>query len=114
MKAMSLHQPWASLIATGKKTIETRKHRTHHRGPLLICSTKRPYAPYRGGYPTGVAVCIVEVLDCRPMTDADWPAACCDAYPNAWAWVLGPTTPLEPFTVRGKQGMFNVELPEGR
>lgn len=37
--ALSLWQPWASLIATGAKTIETRGWRTDYRGPLLICSS---------------------------------------------------------------------------
>ena len=36
MKALSLWQPWASLIALGVKTIETRSWSTTYRGPLLI------------------------------------------------------------------------------
>lgn len=41
MKAISIHQPYAGLIATGAKTIETRPWATKHRGPLVICSTGR-------------------------------------------------------------------------
>ncbi len=33
---LSLHQPWASLIAIGVKTIETRSWSTKYRGPLAI------------------------------------------------------------------------------
>ena len=59
MKALSLHQPWATWIATGAKSIETRTRPVSYRGPLLICSTKRPpeatdpwlYAPR--GIPAG-------------------------------------------------------------
>lgn len=40
MKALSLWQPWASLMQIGAKTIETRSWYTNYRGPLLICSTK--------------------------------------------------------------------------
>jgi hypothetical protein len=40
MKAISLWQPWASLIATGAKTIETRSWETKYRGPLVICAAK--------------------------------------------------------------------------
>ena len=40
MKAISLWQPWASLMQTGAKQIETRSWSTNYRGPLLICSTK--------------------------------------------------------------------------
>ncbi len=41
MKAISLHQPWASLVATGVKTIETRSWSTKYRGPLAIHAAKR-------------------------------------------------------------------------
>lgn len=40
MKAISLWQPWASLVATGSKRFETRSWYTNYRGPLLICSAK--------------------------------------------------------------------------
>ncbi|MBC9783509.1 ASCH domain-containing protein [Heliobacterium chlorum] len=36
MKALSLLQPWASLIAIGAKKIETRSWATKYRGPLAI------------------------------------------------------------------------------
>jgi hypothetical protein len=41
MKAISLWQPWASLVATGAKTIETRSWPTKYRGPLAIHAAKR-------------------------------------------------------------------------
>lgn len=41
MKALTLHQPWASLIAVGLKTIETRSWSTKYRGPLAIHAGKR-------------------------------------------------------------------------
>jgi len=40
MKALTLRQPWASLIALGHKTIETRSWRTHYRGPIAIHAAK--------------------------------------------------------------------------
>lgn len=39
MKALSLDQPWASLVAAGLKTNETRCWSTSYRGPLLIHAT---------------------------------------------------------------------------
>jgi hypothetical protein len=36
VKALTLHQPWASAIAEGLKTIETRSWLTSYRGPLAI------------------------------------------------------------------------------
>ena len=36
MKTLTVRQPWASLIAAGVKTIETRSWSTKYRGPLAI------------------------------------------------------------------------------
>jgi hypothetical protein len=36
MKVLSLLQPWATLVVTGHKKIETRSWQTSHRGLLLI------------------------------------------------------------------------------
>lgn len=41
VKAISLWQPWASLMATGAKRIETRSWATKYRGPLAIHAAKR-------------------------------------------------------------------------
>ncbi len=40
MKCLSLKQPYADLLATGKKTIEIRKWNSHFRGPFLIHASK--------------------------------------------------------------------------
>lgn len=40
MKALTIRQPWASLIALGVKTIETRSWSTSYRGPLAIHAGK--------------------------------------------------------------------------
>jgi len=40
MTAISIHQPWASLIAFGEKRYETRSWKTDYRGLLLT----RPWA----------------------------------------------------------------------
>lgn len=41
MRALSLRQPWASLVTIGVKTIETRSWATKYRGPLAIHAAKR-------------------------------------------------------------------------
>lgn len=38
MKALSVKQPWAALIASGEKPYEVRTWRTDYRGPLVICA----------------------------------------------------------------------------
>lgn len=40
MKALSLTQPWASLVAIGAKRIETRSWRTSYRGEVAIHAAK--------------------------------------------------------------------------
>lgn len=40
MRAISLHQPWASAIAYGAKRVETRSWSTNYRGPLAIHAAK--------------------------------------------------------------------------
>ena len=41
MKALSIMQPWAWLIANGHKDIENRSWPTRYRGPVLIHAGKR-------------------------------------------------------------------------
>jgi activating signal cointegrator 1 len=41
MQAISVNQPWASLIIAGAKRIETRSWSTNHRGPLAIHASKK-------------------------------------------------------------------------
>jgi hypothetical protein len=40
MKALSLTQPWASLVAIGAKRVETRSWTTSYRGPVAIHASK--------------------------------------------------------------------------
>lgn len=39
-KALTLTQPWATLVALGIKKVETRSWATGHRGPILIHAAK--------------------------------------------------------------------------
>lgn len=109
MKALSVRQPWASMIATGAKTIETRTYPTGYRGDLLIVSTKKPELP---GFPSGQALCIVKLVNCRPMIASDEAAARCKLYEGAYSLVFSEIRQIRPFRVRGKQGFYEVELPD--
>jgi ASCH domain len=40
--ALSLKQPWAALLVYGHKSIEVRRWRTPHRGPVLIHAARVP------------------------------------------------------------------------
>jgi hypothetical protein len=106
MKALSVKQPWANLLASGQKTIETRLWPTDYRGPILIVSSKTPNI-----HPAGFAVAIAELVDCRPMTPSDEAAACCAHYPGAFSWVLRNIQKIDIFPVRGKLGIYDVDIP---
>lgn len=41
MKAITIHQPWATLIALGEKRFETRGWATKYRGPIAIHASKK-------------------------------------------------------------------------
>jgi len=107
MKAISLHQPWAGMIAQGSKTIETRFWPTNHRGDLLIVSTKKPEIP---GLLSGFALCIVNLVNCRKMIVSDEAAARVSWRDDLWSWVLNDIRKIEPFRVRGHQGFYEVEV----
>lgn len=122
--ALSVKQPWASMIARGQKSIETRSWSTNYRGPLLICAGQSPDvgalrrfgvvpAEWEDKYPPGIALAIVTLLDVTPMTPRDEVAACCPRYAGAYAWRLGPIiAPVTPFPVRGQLGLFKVQAPD--
>lgn len=42
MKAITIWQPWATLLVSGKKKYETRSWATSYRGPIAIHAAKRP------------------------------------------------------------------------
>ena len=106
-KAISLKQPWANLVASGKKTIETRKWTTNYRGDLVICSSKKPNIS-----PAGYALCIVELYDIKPMTKDHEKAACIKVYPGAFSWFLRNLKPIKPiFPVKGQLGIFDLTIP---
>ena len=92
MKALTLTQPWATLVAIGAKKIETRSWATKYRGPLAIHAAKgmprsSEVACYQNkflralqskydmlpgrGYrwkdllPIGAVIAVVELTDCR-------------------------------------------------
>lgn len=149
MKAISLWQPWASLIAVGAKKYETRSWETDYRGPLLICASKgglctgaileliekepafqialKPLLPpncknpipydYLWGMVWGAAVAVVDLTkitkteNCFPkQMQGALPFG--DFSPGRYAWKLENVRLVKPFTVKGRQRLFEVELPE--
>lgn len=87
MKAISLTQPFASLVAAGLKHVETRSWTTAYRGPLAIHASKafpkwarelchtEPFTALLGTLvgdltqlPLGALVAVTRLVDVQPMT----------------------------------------------
>ena len=115
MKAISIRQPWASLIARGIKTIELRSWTTRYRGRLLVCASKGDVILPEGTAPGGVALCTTELYDIRKTCPDDLvPSAMPDDavfadIKNSYAWLLRNTQEIIPFPVKGKLSLFEVE-----
>jgi hypothetical protein len=120
------------LTAVGRKTIELRSWKVTYRGPLLICVSKKAdvlteasktlilqgaLAFWPGFHKwedlyvhAGFAICIVELVDCRPMERRDEAAACRPFNPDLFSWVTEPVQrrTIVRFPVKGYQGLFEV------
>ena len=123
ISALSVRQPWAHLIRERLKTVEVRSQPTRHRGELLICASKAlddraraiamDYELTLDLLPLGAAVAWASLVDCRPFTAADEPAALVRCIPGQerFAWVLEDIQPIYPRTVRGQLGIFSIDDP---
>lgn len=137
MKAITLWQPWATLMIMGAKTIETRSWATSHRGPLIIHASKRwtdeeefyfyraPFNSVLRSYgitepkdlPFGAALGTVWVL---AMTRTEQlrktipfeEKAFGNYEPGRWGWVTD-VSKLErfdaPVPIKGAQGLWNYD-----
>lgn len=140
MKAITIHQPWASLIAHGHKRYETRSWRTHYRGPIAIHASQRtdrqavldvareyPHIWREiSPLPKGCIVAVADLVDCLKSVDT-WT----DGYelegrhliyapeyefgdftPGRYAWELSNVRLIEPIPAKGRQGLWNWNPPE--
>lgn len=127
IKALSLWQPWASLVAYGVKRHETRCWQTNYRGPIAIHAAKTldiAGAPdllcqhvfgefWPKVLPTGVVVAIGDLTACEPTESvADHLTAADRAAGNftrgRFAWRIENIRRLDtPVPLIGRQGLFN-------
>ncbi len=129
MKALTIRQPWASLIIEGGKDIENRSRATKVRGWVLVhaglkcdnlgmvrewgiemdCYTlDNEHAinavldrenPYLGGI-----IGAMHIVDCVDDSGSPW-------FSGPFGWVIDRVVKLPFFPCKGAQGWFNVELP---
>lgn len=115
MKALSIRQPWASLIISGAKDIENRTWSTTHRGPLLIHASKRVDidADTRGlltraeidALPRGGIIGAVMVIDCVTSSPSVW-------FTGPIGWRLEDPRALPFIAYRGQLGLFEIAPQE--
>ena len=122
MRALIVKQPWASIIALEHKTIELRSWRTHHRGPLLILSSASAPEKYADSVvslepaqmPRRAAVCVAELVDCRPTVraderDAGMKPGSMGGHGAKFAWCLANIRGVSVSEViKGQRGLFDV------
>ena len=133
MRFLSLWQPWASLMAVGAKTIETRSWSTNYHGLVGIHAAKSReglewwahpafqsalrtggiHGPLDDSY--GAVIAVGELMDCiliqhAPLGDE---GEFGNYEPGRWAWRFRNLQRLpEPIPWRGRQGLWAESLLE--
>lgn len=103
MRALCIKEPFASLIRSGKKPIETRTWNTKIRGPILLCASKNPKSEI-----SGKAFATAILIETRPMKYEDRKKACCDFVPGLYSWIFENIKQIDPFPVKGQLSFFEV------
>ncbi|ACU71926.1 conserved hypothetical protein [Catenulispora acidiphila DSM 44928] len=115
VRALTIRQPWAALIAHGTKRVENRTWGTAWRDTLLIHAAKQA-----DPYPASVT--LVDGADVRSSIIAVATLAdihVCNGKCSPWAeagchhWVLSDVRPLaEPVLCKGAQGLWRPHLTQ--
>jgi hypothetical protein len=128
MKALTVIQPWATLLAIGAKRIETRSWKTNYRGPLAIHAAARfpksvlelclhpEFAMALSGQSieTGRVLAIGELVDCvdtaalvaRGLSDREQLFG--DFSAGRYGWVIAGVQVLSPpAPVAGSLGLWD-------
>lgn len=136
VKAITVWQPWATLLATGQKHNETRSWKTSYRGEILIHAAKTDHsgillhipmeelkhfqdAGVVNKLPTGAIIGKASLVDCFQIDEAyrrklqrENPAelAFGDYTIGRYAWVMADAILFnKPIPAKGKQGLWNWE-----
>lgn len=120
MKVLSIKQPFAELILSGRKTIELRSWNTQFRGEFLIHVSKQPdkEAMVKFGYkdlPTGKILGKVTLLDVKNYDETNDFQKDKDKHLATEEWggfgfILNNSKRITPIPLNGKLGFWNYEL----
>lgn len=121
-KALTICQPYASLILRGDKRVENRTWHTKHRGWLYIHAGKsrawfgkdQDLINMFGRMPPfGAVIGIAKLVDCVAYNNTSF-----DKYPwmktdvhslGPWCWVLESVCAIGPWPWKGAQGLFDID-----
>ncbi len=131
MKALTISQPYASLIADGEKWVENRTWETNYRGPLAIHAGKGTQYLTRAElaeYPNGCIVAVANLFACMPRPSmismsrhqkiqaSDLTLGKVLDHEHCegpWCWILRDVRKLrEPIPCKGSQGIWFWKSPE--
>ena len=120
LKAITIIQPYAELIARGEKRCENRTQRTRHRGLLVIHAGKSRAGldRYRWTEPRteldfGAIIAVAQLVDSVPLAEAQrMPELVGDPHVTGpWCWILSDVRRLpRPLPCPGQQWFWDVPL----
>lgn len=120
MKVLSLKQPYANLVVSGKKTIELRKWNTKFRGKFLIHASKNidKKAMEKFGFknlPQGCIIGETEIVDVKKYAnendcDKDKEKHLASAEWGSYGFILKNAKKFDkPISASGKLGFWNFD-----
>ena len=126
MKCLSVSQPVADLIITGKKTIELRKWNTNFRGeflihaPLKVRTKDCKRLKLNKKFATGAIIGKAEIYDVKNYSsikeikaDQKFHFASKDHFDKKYGFLLKNAKALRvPIPCKGKLGFFDVNVPK--
>jgi len=134
IKALSINQPWASLIALGHKTYERRGAETKYRGLIAIHATAKKGGDWESQtiasfqedgllpdllqIPFSAVIAIAEITDCIPASQefiaqnfSELDKKVSGSQPGGYLWKLENIRPVSPIAAKGQLGLWNWTLP---
>ncbi len=127
MKAITIKQPFASLIAEGLKEYEFRTWKTNYRGKIYIhaglgTDTKaiEKFKDYNLECPKGEIIAVAELVDCiiideevkkelQEKNSLVYSGVIHDTSFQGYGFQLANIRKVKPISVKGKLGLWNYE-----
>lgn len=130
MKAITVYQPWASLLASGMKQYETRSWKTDYRGPIAIHAGKKAFLSSNVSFlvleefnrrfpqgmdmlPLGCIVATAELVACHKVDKAflqtltETERLLGDYMLGRYAWEFSDMMAIDPIPTKGFMKLWN-------